>query len=338
MKTRTLFTMVMLTSIVAVLIMINSCSKYESSEMNQIESKKLNLQFQDFTPADEDIVALIEAFNSSYANFRLGYKSGEDIMLNEALWNLEAGVNYEFRSNKDSITDIVYDSTFVIISTSTNANDELIANIVDVMAAYSSLLSFTYSVLTENGQTNYLLMADVEVTELNDGSATVKMTSARGPISHKPWGCYVQNSDYWYPALGMGYCFGDSIGFGQGQDASTRLNGLFNNKKCMSYDCSGTIFFTNIVTYTNIYFYENQYNVNCFWLGYINDCLNPQEMNYWLDNGFYAIDGMRPQGKVFIDIFFDWDIIPGNFSSTSGVHYINWVRYGKLNCSGGGSS
>ncbi len=334
MRKRKLITLAFLVSIVSGLIIINSCSKNDILDNNQLESKRHNSQINDFSPSDENIFPLIEAFNSRYDNFKLGYKTGEDVMLNEAMWNLEAGVNYEFRSNKDSITYIVYDSTFVVISISTNDNGELLADGNDVMTAYGSLLSFTNSVLSENGQTNYLLMADVEITELTDETATLKMTAAQGPIIFRPWSCYVQNSDYWNPVLGMGYCDGDSIGLGQGQDASSRLNGLFNKKRCMAYGCSGTIYFTNVNTYSYIYYYENQNNLNCFWQGSSSECLSPQEMNYWLDNGFYAIEGMRPEGKVFIDILFSWDVIVGH---PTFVHYINWVRYGKINCTDEGA-
>jgi len=334
MKKRTLITVAMLASVVAGLIIINACSKSDSIDKGLVESKKKNLQFSNFTPADDDIVPLIEAFNSSYKQFKQGYKSGEYIEMNEALWTLEAGINYEFRSNKDSITDIIYDSTFVVVGTSAGENGELIANGDDLLEAYSDLLDYTNSELTQGGETYYLFMADIEVKELSDETITLKMTTAKVPILPRPWSCYVQGSDYWYPVMGMGYCDGDSVGLGQGKDASTRLNGLFNKKKCMAYGCSGTIFFTNIDTYSYIYYYENQNNYNCFWEGSSNECLSPQEMNYWLDNGFYAIDGMRPQGKVFMDIFFDWDVIVGN---STYVHFIKWVRYGKLNCSGGGS-
>ena len=43
---------------------------------------------------------------------------------------------------------------------------------------------------------------------------------------------------------------------------------------------------------------------------------------------------MKPQGKVFMDMFFNWDVI---VSGSDYVHYIDWIRYGKLNCDGGGS-
>lgn len=325
--------MAMFAATLAGLVIINACSKNDSIDKEQTELKKQNLEFNNFTPADEDIVPLIEAFNSSYKSFKIGYKSGEDIVLDEALWTLEAGVNYEFRSVKDSIIDFVYDSTFIVISTSIGANGEVIANGADVMAAYSDLLSFTNDELTENGETYYLFMADVEVTELNDESATLKMTSAKGLIY--PRACYVQSDDYWYPVMGMGFCDGPNIGTGQGQDASTRLNGLFNNKRCMAYACDGAIFFTNIDTYTFIYWYENQNGDNCFWEGYSTEFLSPTDMNYWLDNGFYAIDGMKPQDKVFMDVFFNWDVIVGVYpNDDTYVHYIDWIRYGKLNCSG----
>jgi hypothetical protein len=334
MKKRTLISLAMFASVIAGLIIINACSKSDSIDKGQVVSKKENVQFNNFSPADEEIVPLIEAFNSSHKQFKQGYKSGEDIEMNEALWTLEAGVNYEFRSNKDSITNIVYDSIFVVVGTSIGENGELMANGDDLMAAYSDLLNYTNSELSEGGETNYLFMADVEVKEVNDETVTLKMTSAKGPILPRPWSCYVQGSDYWYPVMDMGYCDGDSVGLGQGQDASTRLNGLFNKKRCMAYACTGTVYFTNIDTYWGIYYYENQNEDNCFWEGEYTECLSPSDMNYWLDNGFYAIDGMKPTGKVFMDVFFNWDVIVGE---NIYVHYIDWVRYGKLNCDGGGS-
>ncbi len=337
MKKRTLISVAMLASVVAGLIIINACSKSDSIDKDQVVLKKENVQFNNFSPADEDILPLIEAFNSTHKQFKQGYKSGEDIEMNEALWTLEAGINYEFRSNKDSITSFVYDSTFVVVGTTTGENGELMANGDDLMVAYGDLLSFTNSELTENGETNYLFMADVEVIDVSGQTAMLKMTTAKGG-NPSPWGCYVKDSDYWHPAIDMGYCDGDSVGLGQGQDGSTRLNGLLNSQRCMAWACTGDLYFTNIDTLELIFYYPNQNNENCFWEGDDDDCLSPSDMNYWLDNGFYAIYGMKPQGKVFMDLFFNWDVIT-NYPPYEDiyVHYIHWIRYGKLNCDEGGS-
>jgi hypothetical protein len=69
----------------------------------------------EFTPKSEEIVPLIKAFNLSFQNYLKGYKSKEVLSLREAIWNLEAGINFEYRSVKDSLQIVKYDSTFVLL-------------------------------------------------------------------------------------------------------------------------------------------------------------------------------------------------------------------------------
>jgi hypothetical protein len=254
--------------------------------------------------------------------------------LDEALWMLEAGVNYQFRSVKDSLKEFVYDSIKIDLEIFKDGNDLFMVDGDHLMDGFNDLLNFTEAKLLNN-EGFFLYMADVEIVGIDQDALELKMTTVAAGVPSHPWPCFIQSDDYWYPVGGQGYCAGPNQGQGIGKDASTRINGILNWNHCMGWACNqGVVFYTNIIVFNDIYEYTNPNGGSCFWDGSPDDCLNPQEMQYWVDNAFYVIDDMKPTGKVFMDVFFTYDVIVGDVWY---VHYINQLRYGKLNCTGSGT-
>jgi len=277
-----LFAMLALTGISVV--MINACSK---SETGLVANK--GYQYTEFMPDKGQVIPLLTQFNESFQAHKQGLKSGGDLPLNEALWMLEAGVNYEFRSEKDNLEEFVYDSININIEIFIDENNVYMISGEQVYDNFSTLLSFTENELSENAGFK-LLMADVEIIEVGQEYAELKMTTLAAGAPAKPWACFIQSNDYWYPVGGQGYCDGPNQGQGIGSDASTRINGILNTNHCMDYGCEGSVFFTNFLTYTMITDYLNPYGNSCFWEGSDEDCLSPQEMQYWVDNAYYIIE------------------------------------------------
>ncbi len=160
-------------------------------------------------------------------------------------------------------------------------------------------------------------MLTFKLLELITGNeAEVHMMTTIGTI--KPGQCFVQDDDYWYAVQGQGKC--GEFGGSQGQDASTRINGLLNANRCMVWGCNGKVFFTDIYA-------ENIDMV--FWEGTIDYCMNPEVIQQIVDDAFDFIDNQKPLGKVFLDLEYIWDL----FGSTY-VHVVheNTIRYATLNC------
>jgi len=199
------------------LILINSCSKSE----NNLQKEK-SFKFVDFSPKG-DVEALIKSFNDLYEEYKLGYKAGEVIPLNEALWNLEAGINYEFRSDKESLSDIENDTILIEVAVSTNGNGDLIVNSDDLMNSYEELLNFTNVQI--DGNDKALLVSDVEYISSDGQTATLKMTTLAGSSGNNQ--CQINTDDYWRPTLQLGKCY-PYEGQGIGIDADDRIRTILN--------------------------------------------------------------------------------------------------------------
>ena len=309
-------------------VMINACSKSETG----VEANK-GYQYTEFMPDQGQVIPLITQFNESFQAHKQELKSGGDLPLNEALWMLEAGVNYEFRSEKDNLEEFVYDSININVEIFIDENNVYMISGEQVCDNFNTLLSFTENELSEN--TGFeLLMADVEIIDVGQEYAELKMTTLAAGTPPKPWACFIQSNDYWYPVGGQGYCDGPNQGQGIGSDASTRINGILNTNHCTDYGCEGSVFFTNIIIIPDIFYYEDTNGNPCFWDGPDDYCLNPQEMQFWVDKAYYVIDDLKPDNKVFIDVIFTYHVI---VSETLFAHYIPQLRFGTINCTGSGN-
>lgn len=73
------------------IVSVISCSKTDQEKVNQKGT------ITHFSPSKDMVETTITKFIRRFEDYKAGYKSGgEDIKLGEAIWTLEAGVNYEF--------------------------------------------------------------------------------------------------------------------------------------------------------------------------------------------------------------------------------------------------
>ncbi len=243
--------------------------------------------------------------------------------MNEALWNLEAGVNYEYRSVKEGLANLMEDSAFVTIPVTVDDNGNYIINGDDLAIAYANLLNFTDIQLTMEGENKTLLVADVSIKEVNDEEATMKMTTSAAS-SPSPPSCDIENDDYWYFADELGKC-GSYSGQNVGDDATTRINYILN--ACHDYGCeNGVSMIVNVETIE----YKHCYQNTCLYTGECNTCLYPSEMQDDLDRAYIIIDGYTPANKEFASCYFTYDIIVGN-GCPSG-HIFENIKYGRVIC------
>ena len=313
-KTLTLLAVIILAG--AGILFMNACSKNE----NNVQTQK-SYKYVEFMPSQEDVIPLIKDFNAVYKNYEQGLKSGTDYPLNEALWNLEAGVNYEYRSVKEGLANLMEDSTFVTIPVTVDDNGNYTINGDDLAIAYANLLNFTDVQLTMGGENKTLLVADVSIKDVTPQSATMKMTTSAATPSNPS--CDIENDDYWYPTGGHGKCW-NWIGQFLGEDASTRINFILND--CYDFDCeTGIVFISNVITLNDVF------DTEILWYGNFNECLYPNEMQNYLNAAWQVIDNNTPSQKEYISCYYTWTLFP-NGGNNYMTHYFENIKYGRVVC------
>ena len=302
-KTLTLLTVIALA--VAGILIMNACTKNESN----VQTQK-SYRYVEFMPSQEDVIPLIKDFNAVYKNYEQGLKSGTDYPLNEALWNLEAGVNYSFCEENYVISISSIDSSFFTTDVKMENGNIMISN-EELMSTYGNILNFTSSQL--NSQKKFLV-TDISLKSINNQEVIFKVTTVTGNNPSIP-SCNIENDDYWYFANGHGKC-GSFNGQQVGKDASTRMNFLLN---CIDYACNGSVFFTGIQTlYGTPAGGDNEYT-----------CYNPSQMQMLYDDNIQIIEDNRPENTVYIDCIYTCDLIGGG---NLWGHVFDEIRYGVLNC------
>ena len=311
MKKNILIPLALLAVIGIGVIIINACSK---SDQEKVTSPG---KITHFSPSEDQVVPLITQFNQRYENHKAGYKSGGDINLGEAEWTIEAAVNYEFRDIKDDAKEVVSDSLLLSAEVSVDENNEYIISESNALVLYDDMLDFTSGKVNEGNQ---LLVADVNINDVNNGIATIEITTII--LSGLPDPCSINSTDWWYPVMDLGKCNGYS---GTG-DASDKIRGIVN--------CSQVYadYWTDVEIFELIYngYYPCEENY-CFWEGASSECLSPTNLQYWKNQAEGVVSTLKPAGKSRIRAYFDWDLWGELY-----VHYFKYISYGIPHTSGGG--
>ncbi|MCD4666070.1 MAG: hypothetical protein K8R68_12435 [Bacteroidales bacterium] len=290
-------------------ISVISCSKTEQGNVNKEGI------ITHFSPMEKDVVPLISQFNQRFENHKAGYKSGGDIPLGEALWTLEAGVNYEFRCAKDSLQNFVNDSLLVTTNVFIGENNEYYIIESNAMDLYEDMLTFTGEKL---GQDKNLLVTDVEIKAVNGQEAEMKVTTVSGEKKPNPY--VINETDYWYPVMDMDKCGPYEGQYAGIMDASDRLRKILNATHLAYY-------WTDIETFYLIYngFYPCE-EEDCFWEGYPNECLDPYAMQHWKVQAQGVVEELQPEGKHRIEAYLHWGVF--TYPNEIYYHYFDYITYG----------
>lgn len=310
-KTRILLAIIAVVSIG--IFMINACSKSDQ------EGTANPGRILKFSPPEDQVVPLITQFNQRYENHKAGFKSGGDMNLGEAEWTIEAAVNYEYKGEKENLEELTLDSLSLNADVFLGANNEYFISETSAFSLYEEINEFTANQVTEE---NKLLVADVELQQIVNGVADIKLTTVI--LLGLPNPCELKTNDHWYAAANAGRCGGYSGGVGQ--DAADKIRILLN---CSPADNG---YWTSIETIYDVVYYLDPYNNPCFWgmeyTGDWDDCLSPTEIDYWYDQARYVIGEEEPPTKDFIDCYFTSDLLLGDGTY---FHYFQWIRYGIFN-------
>ena len=281
-----------------------------------------------FSPEKSMVEPTITKFIQGFEDYEAGYKTGgDDIKLGEAIWTLEAGVNYEFQSPKDDLGDFTIDSLTITVDVYVGEDNEYYITEADAMNLYGEMLSFTGNQVSPEDVE--LFVADLEVLSVENGVAEMNFEVLAGstdPISD----CNVNSTDYWKAANSAGKC---SIYEYQyvGHDAASRINILLN---CVQLNVG---YWTDIYNTGNILSYYDNNSNPCFWglgnPGYYYECLYPTEMDYWWGQAEYVIEDLKPTGKEYIDCRFIDNLWVG--SGAVWFHMFDNIRYGIPHSGGG---
>lgn len=277
-----------------------ACSK-DGKKLKTQETGKVT----PFTVEKSLTKSTIIQFNEGFEMNKQGFKSDGFLPLGEALWLSEAGVNYEFRDEKENVKDINSSVFNTTIPVTVNDDGEYIVSESDAYNTYASMVAFTGITLAEN---EVLVVSDVEIGTIENGNANLTMTVAGGTAMVDPF--LINDSDYWRAAYELGKCDGTQVG----KDATWRINQILNSRQTVRY-------YTDINTELMVWnIQQNGYEY--FWNGECNECLSPTTMQTRLDDARWVIESLRPDNKAVVLSDFSWEF-QDNF-----VHCFDKIKYG----------
>jgi hypothetical protein len=186
------------------MLLFFGCSK--EVEQKDTEQQKL------FQPSEQDLLieGKILAFKQKldYVRENPNLKSGEeDLTLEEAVWNIEALVNYTYADATAEFNSIVHDS----VSITVNLVDGKVA-ISDLTAAYDQIvdsLSIKYNQIQSTEK--QLMIADISLKESNGTTAVLTVNSGISEGGSNPFAWFDVNDIWWFGMGNLnngGYCGG----------------------------------------------------------------------------------------------------------------------------------
>jgi len=287
------------------IISIISCTKTDN--ITQKESGNISK----FTVSTNQVEATINGFNQRLSMHEQGFKAGGDLPLGEALWLTEAGVNYEYKSDKELIKNLetaIYTTTIPVYL---NDDNEYMVTQDDVFTVYQNLIAFAGEQLINE---KVLLVSDVEIGQIENGEADLVMTAVSGKLLVNQY--LINETDYWYAVQGSGKC-GEYEGEELGKDATWRLNQILN---AAQYNAT---YWTDIVTIN----YVDSGGGYYLWAGEMGDCITPTEMNFWRINAQGIVAYYAPTSDHHrISVFFTWELIVGD--NDPYFHEFDNIKYG----------
>ena len=318
MKTRFLSLIAASLIIGVAIVSVISCSKTDQEKVNQKGT------ITHFSPEKSMVEPTITKFIQRFEDYKAGYKTGgEDIKLGEAVWTLEAGVNYEFQSPKEDMGDFTTDSLSITVDVYVGNDNEYYITEADAMNLYGEMLSFTGNQVSSEDVE--LFVADLEVKSVENGQAEMKISSTGGKGGFNYY--EINNTDYWYPVANMGKCGNYAPQYAGIKDASDRIREILNHAQVEAD------YWTDVETFYLIYnyFYPCE-DGECFWEGSNTDCLDPDAMEHWNVQAQGVIQELKPEGKSRIEANFGW----GVWTGTLYYHYFDYISYGIPHSNGGG--
>ncbi|NPD47884.1 hypothetical protein [Lentimicrobium sp. S6] len=228
------------------------------------------------------------------------FKDGEMMSVEDALWNLEALINYNYSTPDSGFLNLTIDTTF---EANVMINNGMVSynNLVDIAFGMEEyVVNFTNQLPSDIG---FMIAADVTLKEnsLKDGTSIVAVTAAYGSEKRPNTPCYSPFEDYDYWRWGGawsengGYCDGPYVGDSDNLDAAEKIQFKINNPECLQQDIPGSY----VVQTTSIFIeadyfpnpdddVQNDNSYDCLMYyqstanGPVNTCLSPDKMDWYV--------------------------------------------------------
>ena len=266
-----------------------------------------------FTACNKDTsltkVKNIDPTEQKILNFKekmkTGDKSGETMTIEDAVWNIEAALNYTHCNTGENEEVIGINSVFVTV----NVSDDGEMNFNDITTVYNQLNADLVNMLGGNT----MRVADIEFVETTDksGEQNLKLTvvETKGGFTHLTT---FGPDDYWRFSELKGKCDGSFFGT---KDAVTQLNVKAN---AMTAYPNGHVYVTDV---------EEICHWDIYWIADANYCCEPSQLNEWLSDGKADVVSYKPANKSVLSYEFWQDVASGN-NTTYGLtvtgHYGIW--------------
>lgn len=270
---------------------------------------------KDRSEHDSQSISSINKTTQKLLDFKqnLLIKSGSGMLSDSAEWHLEGLLNYEKANNLHDFNQVefLYDT---LIWPSFNG----VVSYEDLQQIYNSVIDIAQSMTLNNGSENYTFdVIDLHVIEtgLKNGEQSVVVGISGGVPGTIQTYLPFDNTDYWESGGLQGKC---DIYAGQfmGRDATTELEQHFKGQLYIPS------YFVSIVT-TEAHAIDNETDDNPYgpymmWAensNHSNNCLSPEELNYYLSKWDYIKNNYQPDGKTFCSVDVRWNVIVARYSN-----------------------
>lgn len=277
-----------------IVLIFSSCEKQQST-----------IGAKDETP--ENSLKIEQQIKGFLAKIENPQKDSESLLVEDAVWNIEAGLNYTTIETPEQFGNILIDSAKVEIPVSNGY-----ISMDDIAVAYAMFedsLSNFYAAL----DSDYLkYVTDISVIESNNNKSntvTFKSTS----LASRPNPVSITSDDYWYWGWELGMC--DGSGSYVGRDAADRIMQVANNN--IGVPVNGDyVYPTSIETigfdapelpdpnnpYGDYMLFEDAQEQEL-----IHHCMSPNEMSYYYNSLLQIGADNKPASKDIISYYLvDW--------------------------------
>ena len=312
---------------ILLLCIFAACSKEEKvspvNDDNNINSQPINKNFN-----ETDIKVFIANADAYDENTDKG--GNERFNFGDAIWYLEASINYSFGDANGEQGNIHRDTVIVTIPIATDSS----MSYGNVMSTFKHLRNEARKSIRKFPDGRMLIydITKVEASMINQNATIIAVSyifDKEGNIAPNTSAAQipVYNDDYWYFAYEMGKC-SDFQGTYYGQDAASVISKRCNRiNKIYLPQSEGRLFFTNITprpidpgTSNPSVFYYSESGV-----GHNPPCLTPYQLQQYtgglLQNGAL----LKPEGKD-IALYF----LQGGHTVFHTLWYTAYFHYGQI--------
>ncbi len=301
-------------SFIVIGAIIYSCSKQDQTEPVSSTSEISQ------SNADILIENKIRAFKSKMELLREnpGYKSGQTMSIDSAVWYFTAALNYTYARADYEIERIISDSAKIVIPS--NGEDLLLEDLPIVYQQLLDSLSEKYNAIQSENKNLIMVNLIADEPTANGTEVTFYTATGEGYQMYK-YGLFGL-SDFWTWGYYLGQC---DANINYGRDATTELQYKINHP-FVTYP-PGTYFIPDQNNTGWIYpwyqegAYEDPNSPNGVYRLFSDEntypsgtepCIPPSDMNYYLYEGVdYIMEYNKPTGKYLTLGEVMWDIATG---------------------------